>query len=142
MNVLYRRKVSGYSREQKQLNGHVSLHRDRWINVTSISVISTASRNQLTTDFSPLATQSKLTDSPSITVLLTGGTASRFSPGTDVGNGDAPGLNDLTSLPSFRLVSISVTSNRFVFGFSRPAIRRGLIFFHFLFFFFFFSRNG
>lgn len=71
---------------------------------TSISVISTPSRSQATTDFSPLATQSKSTDSPSITVLLTGGTASKVSPGTDVGNGDAPGLNDLTSLPGFRLV--------------------------------------
>lgn len=108
---------------------------------TSISVISTPSRSQVTMDFSPLATQSKSTDSPSITVLLTGGTASKVSPGTDVGNGDAPGLNDLTSLPSFRLVKrqrdycIIRVSLIFFFCFFflvLPALKAGLYIIHYL----------
>lgn len=57
---------------------------------TCISVIGIPSRNHVTIVLSPLATQSKVTVSPSMAVLLTGGIVSRVSPATGVGNGDAP----------------------------------------------------
>ena len=43
-----------------------------------------------------LETQSKATESPSMTVLLMGGMAKSVSPGTLVDGGNTPGLNDLT----------------------------------------------
>lgn len=74
---------------------------------TCISGIGIPSRIQVTIVLSPFATQSNVTVSPSMAVLLTGGIASRVSPATVVGNGDTPTLNDFTSLLEFRLISSS-----------------------------------
>lgn len=62
------------------------------------------SRNHVIIMFEFLVTHWNSTVSPSITVLLTGGIANKFSPETPSADRDKPKLNVLISLPYFQLV--------------------------------------